>query len=629
MDKDLNKWRRITLRDPSDLAAHSQHAQAYLRLHGDVFNDFKLWIELDAVIALSLARVLEQRLGLGYDFVRIDSHQSASGTFYRAIFKHTKSKVELGFLPAGFSEYRPGSPKHSHPVFIGTAPVNFDQWKAITKRQRHDQFRSDEKARGPDGFVACASWNLIQTWLEKAGAGLRLPCEAEWHYNESVSNHFQIPMIDEVQAQWIASLESASFLQIPAPIWECLEDSAERNDPVIHTSSGTLRIGVNHSKLQVNLQTESTDIAPARTRPCDPKFERHDVGFRVAVSLSRQRWDEMLRVAHVESLRDQPLFEIKQWQELATPQESIARAVVEELGRDFLFTEIKDYECGSRWRIATLLHEPTKIEFQLIPGGEFQFGVSDLSAERDFCHSLDPKIGENVLQRQFAAKTIRVAPFLMAKTPLTQEQWFRGLLMPPEVDNLNRKDRRKWQGLNLPVVGLSGQRIDFWLRKLAHCKLRLPTEMEWEYACRGTANLASPSTRYFWGNELSDDYCWHKGNSEHRIHDVTEHKDKTNAFGLVDMLGNVFERCSDRMNNNSVSWQDFSTQQDQVSRGGSWAHDGIGCRIAHRRPESRITRHNHVGVRLAISLPSSLSEIVDQYAQAQVNSRYHMNDLPF
>ncbi|MET9693844.1 formylglycine-generating enzyme family protein [Streptomyces sp. NPDC006514] len=113
---------------------------------------------------------------------------------------------------------------------------------------------------------------------------------------------------------------------------------------------------------------------------------------------------------------------------------------------------------------------------------------------------------------------------------------------------------------------------------------RLPTEAEWEHACR--AGTAGP--RY----GPLDDIAWHRGNSGERIHEVGGRS--PNPWGLYDMLGNVWEWC----------WDFYDPEvygSYRVLRGGGWFDEHWSCRASVRRRSHPTLRIEDVGLRLARS----------------------------
>jgi len=115
---------------------------------------------------------------------------------------------------------------------------------------------------------------------------------------------------------------------------------------------------------------------------------------------------------------------------------------------------------------------------------------------------------------------------------------------------------------------------------------RLPTEAEWEYACR-----AGTTTRYYFGDDANqlENYAWYKGNSHGTTHPVGQKK--PNAWGLYDMTGNVWEWCEDDWHNNYIAasddgsaWlnNDNRSQPKKCLRGGSWGLYPNNCRSAFR-----------------------------------------------
>jgi formylglycine-generating enzyme required for sulfatase activity len=131
---------------------------------------------------------------------------------------------------------------------------------------------------------------------------------------------------------------------------------------------------------------------------------------------------------------------------------------------------------------------------------------------------------------------------------------------------------------------------------------RLPTEAEWEYACR-----AGTTTPFHTGNSLSDKQANYNFNVS-RTGKVGSYK--PNAFGLYDMHGNVAEWCSDWYGKDYYA---KSPRKDpsgpnkgnsRVVRGGDYANDDRSCRSARRRHEGEIFRYLNQGFRVALTVPS-------------------------
>jgi formylglycine-generating enzyme required for sulfatase activity len=127
----------------------------------------------------------------------------------------------------------------------------------------------------------------------------------------------------------------------------------------------------------------------------------------------------------------------------------------------------------------------------------------------------------------------------------------------------------------------------------------LPTEAQWEYACR-----ASSTTAYGFGDspEQLKDYAWYSENSGGNTHEVGTKK--ANLWGLYDMYGNVWEWCSDWYGTYiSGSLTDpigVSNGSDRVDRGGGWVDYAKYCRSANRDDSTPTVRGSYLGLRLSL-----------------------------
>ncbi|MEV0241824.1 formylglycine-generating enzyme family protein [Streptomyces sp. NPDC050674] len=195
--------------------------------------------------------------------------------------------------------------------------------------------------------------------------------------------------------------------------------------------------------------------------------------------------------------------------------------------------------------------------------------------------------------------TVEVAPFRMSAYPVTQA-WYaevtgerpsaaRGELLPVEgvswwdavrfCDALSRRE-----GLTPAYTVRPGDETADW--DTTADGYRLPTEAEWEHACR--AGTTGP--RY----GPLDDIAWYRANSGDGVHPVGGRE--PNAWGLYDMLGNVWDWCWDLYDADVYG-------SYRVLRGGGWSDEHWSCRASVRRRSHPTFRIDDVGFRVARSAP--------------------------
>jgi formylglycine-generating enzyme required for sulfatase activity len=183
-------------------------------------------------------------------------------------------------------------------------------------------------------------------------------------------------------------------------------------------------------------------------------------------------------------------------------------------------------------------------------------------------------------------------PFFMAATPVTQAQWEAVMGSRPS----------NFQGDNLPVEQVSYDEAAEFCRKLSvkeNKHYRLPTEAEWEYACRAGTN-----TPYNTGSDENalGEAGWYSANSGGQTHPVGQKQH--NAWGLYDMHGNVWQWCSDWYgtypNGQTTDPRGAATVRDRVLRGGSWHDPAQRCRSARRRYSAPDAHYYSIGFRVVM-----------------------------
>lgn len=156
-----------------------------------------------------------------------------------------------------------------------------------------------------------------------------------------------------------------------------------------------------------------------------------------------------------------------------------------------------------------------------------------------------------------------------------------------DVTGCKKPSDNGWGRGQRPVINVSwhdAKAYCAWLSKVSGCRFRLPTEAEWEYACR-----AGATSDFFWGDnpDQANDYAWFTGNSKGKTHPVGGKL--ANPWGLYDMAGNVWEWVEDNFDNDS----------QRVLRGGSWSTETDYLRSATRDWNTAGYRANNIGFRLA------------------------------
>ena len=258
------------------------------------------------------------------------------------------------------------------------------------------------------------------------------------------------------------------------------------------------------------------------------------------------------------------------------------------------------------------LNEEVGMEMMLIPAGTFLMGSPE--------DELDRRDSESPQHE------VNVATCFMGKYPVTQAQW-RVIAAMPQVNRSLEPDPSRFKGDKRPVERVSWlDAVEFCDRLSTHThrKYCLPTEAEWEYACR-----AGTTTPFHFGETITTELANYRGtdNEERKLSGSYgrgpkgEYRKETtpvdqfgiaNAFGLCDMHGNVYEWCQDHWHSNyegaptdGSAWlNEFENNNHaRVRRGGSWHGIPRNCRSAYRHYVSPDLSNDVIGFRVVCRAP--------------------------
>jgi formylglycine-generating enzyme required for sulfatase activity len=224
------------------------------------------------------------------------------------------------------------------------------------------------------------------------------------------------------------------------------------------------------------------------------------------------------------------------------------------------------------------LGKDVTLEMVTIPGGTFMMG--------------SPKTEKDRKNNEGPQHKVTIEAFSMSKYLVTQAQW----------EAVMKKNPSHFKGDERPVENISWKEAVKFCERLSKKmdkRYRLPSEAEWEYACR-----AGTTTAFEFGETISSD-LGNYGHNEGKTTDVGHFP--PNAFGLYDMHGNVWEWCADPWHNNYEEaptdgrvWEEGGEESYRVLRGGSWSNVPQDTRAARRHWSNANKGYGTLGFRVVV-----------------------------
>ena len=229
---------------------------------------------------------------------------------------------------------------------------------------------------------------------------------------------------------------------------------------------------------------------------------------------------------------------------------------------------------SGRFKVNGVSFEMVRVE-----GGTFRMGAT---VEQE----------DEALDGEKPVHSVTLSGYYIGKTEVTQALWQAVMGSNPS----------SFKGADLPVECVSWEDCQKFIQKLNSLtgrNFRLPTEAEWEFACRGGNN--SNGYKYSGSNDI-DNVAWYWDNSGEKTHPVGSKS--PNELGIYDMSGNVWEWCSDCFGDYTSYSQTNPTGPQSglchVDRGGSWYGSDRHCRSSDRGEDAPTDPDNGLGLRLAL-----------------------------
>lgn len=396
-----------------------------------------------------------------------------------------------------------------------------------------------------------------------------------------------LPIQQEVEAQF--TQQAAAYQQKLTQYEQALTDAIQRTFPLSKQDCQILE------NLRQSLGFRNEDINTVRQslfRQASLKREeklREEAERQRQIELQQQRQAEATRQAQGQA-GTRPV---------SSPQNNVGTKL-QRFEFDVITVDKKGKENSCTKKSAEFFAEDlgngVLLEMVKIPSGTFQMG--------------SPK-GQGSADEQ-PQHSVTVPAFLMGKYPVTQAQW-RAVAALPQVKIALNADSANFKGDNRPVEKISWHKAVEFCQRLSVATghpYRLPSEAEWEYACR-----AGTTTEFHFGETITTDLA------NYNVHFAPASRKQTtdvgsfppNAYGLYDMHGNVWEWCLDHWHDNyggffrpaptdGSAWVTGGNQYFRPLRGGSWGYSPANCRAANRYYNRPDDPSSNVGFRIACAV---------------------------
>jgi formylglycine-generating enzyme required for sulfatase activity len=498
------------------------------------------------------------------------------------------------------------------PFYLGRFEVTESQWLKVMgdlpqvmypragagPRMAPEEVKQRVRAPGARRAIDEVSWDDAMRFCQKVGS--RLPTEAEWEYacraGLRVSRHGSIDDVawysgNSKRTNQIVGGKLANelgFHDMLGNVGEWVSDWFGAYPEEDQIDPQGPRTGEERVQRGGGYDSDAYRCRASSRARCPPGFPSD--GFRIAITppaiqLTRAGVGVPAPATRVPKISQGP--DVASWAEVIEPTVD-AKVVTDGAIREAIQAS------GLPWRVR---HRGSGIEMLLVPAGKFVMGGSHKP-------TIGPPPPEN--------EVVITKPFYLGRFEVKQSEWVSVTGRNPSrhrdkserarrIEELmaegksRRSAERDSQHLSDEIPGLPVDSVS-WDDCMSFCAtagLRLPTEAEWEYACR-----AGSADYYRYGPV--DRVAWHRENSGRKPHPVG--LKQPNALGFCDMLGNVQEWVSDWMADYSTGRQIDPTGpasgKEKVLRGGSFER-GVDSSVMFERRTTRPGEYSSVGLRVA------------------------------